>query len=109
MTVPPPGPASVGDRPPRMSRGDRIRDLVALLLVVAGIGLVVVSHSGMQGLATQAIVVRPGEWAVSQYMHFRYLELAGYGLAVAGIVVGVVSYLVRARRNAAGVDRTDKT
>jgi hypothetical protein len=109
VTAPRSGPASAADRPPSMSRGDRIRDLVALVLVVAGIGLVVVSHSGMQGLATQAIVVRPGEWAMSQYMHFRYLELTGYALAIVGIVVGVVSYLVRARRNAAGVDRTTKT
>jgi hypothetical protein len=92
-----------------MSRGDRLRDLAALVLVVAGVGLVLASHVGMQRLATQPIVVHPGEWAVTQYARYRYVELAGYAMAAAGVAVGIASYLVHARRNDAGVDRTSQT
>ena len=81
-----------------VSRADRIRDGVALLLVVAGIGLVLGSHAGMQRLATNTIVVPKGEWAVAQFTRYYYVEIAGYVAAVVGIAVGAWSYLLHARR-----------
>lgn len=100
MTVPPPPGSPLPADTPRsgVSRAGRVRDGVALLLVVIGIGLVLGSHAGMQRLATKTIVVPKGEWAVTQFSHYYYVELAGYVTAVVGIAVGAWSYLLHARR-----------
>jgi hypothetical protein len=80
------------------NRGDRARDGLALLLVVMGVILVLFSNSGMHRLATQPIVVAKGEWAMTQYEHYRRLGLLGYLAALAGIGFGIWSYLLHARR-----------
>jgi hypothetical protein len=83
------------------AKADRLRDLIALALVLAGIALMLVSHSGMQQLATQPIVLAKGEPAFAQYNHYKYLDYAGRAVIVIGIMVGFASYLIHARRGAA--------
>jgi hypothetical protein len=78
-----------------------LRDLIALGLVLAGIALMLVSHSGMQHLATQPIVLAKGEPAFAQYNHYKFLDYAGRGVIVIGIIVGIASYLIHSRRGAA--------
>jgi hypothetical protein len=92
----------VSGRSASPSGGDRARDGLALLLVVVGIVLVLFSNSGMHRLATQPIVVAKGEWAVTQYEHYRRLGLLGYLAALAGVGFGIWSYLLHARRGPAG-------
>ena len=82
-------------------RGDRVRDGVALILVLLGIMLILLSNAGMHRLATQHIVVAHGEWAVAQYEHFRRLAMLGYLATVAGLGAGVWSYTLHAKRAAA--------
>ncbi|GEM_PF-4063333 len=93
------GPAG----PPRRAgavttRADRTRDLIALALVVAGVGLIATAHAGNTRLATQHIVVSKGHDAFSQWMHYYRLEFTGYGAILAGILVGLASYVIHARR-----------
>jgi hypothetical protein len=85
------------------SRGDRLRDVLALVLVVGGIGLVLLSNSGMHRLATQPIVAH-GEWAMAQYEHYRRLGMLGYIVALAGIATGIWSYLHLARARQASAE-----
>lgn len=91
--------------PARLGRRDRLLDVVALVLIVIGVGTVVFSHLGMQRLATQPIVVRPGEWAIAQFARYREIELGGYAIAGAGVVAGIASYLLHSRRREAASDR----
>jgi hypothetical protein len=86
------------------SRGDRLRDVLALVLVVGGIGLVLLSNSGMHRLATQPIVVAHGEWAMAQYEHYRRLGMLGYIVALAGIATGIWSYIRLARARQASAE-----
>jgi hypothetical protein len=82
-------------------RSDRLRDGLALVLVLLGIVLIVLSNSGMHRLATQPIVLARGEWAVARYDHFRRLALLGYLATIAGVAAGIWSYTLHARRAAA--------
>jgi hypothetical protein len=83
------------------SPGDRLRDVLALTLLVLGVILILVSHAGMQRLASQPIVVAHGNWAINQWVHFRRIELIGYGAAASGLVAGIWSYIVHAKRGPA--------
>ncbi|MFI5249911.1 MAG: hypothetical protein ACHQTF_08070 [Gemmatimonadales bacterium] len=83
-------------------RSDRLRDAVALVLVLLGIALILLSNAGMHRLATQPIVLAHGEWAVARYEHFRRLGMLGYLATVAGLGAGIWSYTLHARRAAAG-------
>jgi hypothetical protein len=87
------------------SHGDRFRDVLALTLLVLGLILVLVSHAGMQRLATQPIVVAHGNWAINQWVHFRRLEQIGYVSAAAGLVAGIWSYVMHAKRGPADAAR----
>jgi hypothetical protein len=82
-------------------RSDRLRDGVALVLVLLGIVLILLSNAGMHRLATQPIVLAHGEWAVARYDHFRRLGMLGYLATIAGVGTGIWSYLLHARRAAA--------
>jgi hypothetical protein len=106
--------SATGATAPRpVTRGDRLRDFMAVACVVAGAGLVVASHLGMRRLATGPIVVPQGEYAIVQFNRYYYVELAGYVVALVGIVVGIASYVIYARRARAGPDAapgaTDRT
>lgn len=90
------------------SRGDRFRDVLALTLIVLGLILVLVSHAGMQRLASQPIVVAHGTWAINQWVHFRRIELIGYVAAAAGLVAGVWSYVMHAKRGPGDAARTNQ-
>ena len=78
-----------------------MRDIIALLLVVGGICLILISHIGMQRLATQPILVAKGQSAGSIWNTYEYIDLAGRGAAIIGVVVGIVSYVLHARRGKA--------
>ncbi len=82
-------------------RSDRLRDGVALVLVLLGIVLILLSNAGMHRLATQPIVVAHGEWAVVRWEHFRRLAMLGYLATIAGVGAGIWSYRLHARRAAA--------
>lgn len=102
----PPEPARAAPAPP--TRMDRFRDVLALTLIVLGMLLIFVSHVGMHRLATQPIVVAHGEWAITQYVHFRRVELIGYVAAAAGLLAGIWSYVLHAKgptRDAAPTDQ----
>jgi peptidoglycan/LPS O-acetylase OafA/YrhL len=88
--------------PPARSSGtttaDRLRDALALLLVVIGLALTVAAFIGNRRLASQPIVVAAGQSAFSLWMRNYYMEFAGYALIVAGVLVGIVSFAMHARR-----------
>jgi hypothetical protein len=90
-------------------RIDRLRDGVALILVLLGIMLTLLSNTGMHRLATQPIVLAHGEWAVVRYEHFRRLGMLGYLATIAGIGAGIWSYTLHARRAAADTASSGKT
>jgi hypothetical protein len=89
-------------------RSDRLRDGIALVLVLLGIMLILLSNGGMHRLATQPIVLAHGEWAVARYEHFRRLAMLGYLATIAGIGAGIWSYTLHARRAAADTASSDR-
>jgi hypothetical protein len=89
----PVGPPSNGT-----TRADRVRDAIALTLILVGIVLVVVAFRVNTRLATHAIVVPPGHSAFAVWLHNYYMELAGYAAILIGVIVGVASYIVHERR-----------
>jgi hypothetical protein len=101
-----PEPVRAVPAPP--TRIDRFRDVLALTLIVLGMILVFVSHVGMRQLATQPIVVAHGEWAITQYVHFRRIELIGYVAAIAGLVAGIWSYVLHAKARRPGAAPTSQ-
>ncbi len=93
-----PAGARPGGSPQITTRADRVRDIIALVLVLGGICLILVSHNGMQRLATQPIVVAKGQTAGAVWNKYAYIDLAGRAAAIIGVVVGIVSYVLHARR-----------
>jgi hypothetical protein len=81
-----------------MTRGDRVRDGVAMTLVVIGAILILIAHSGDTRLATHPVIVARGQSAFAQWMHYYYFEMAGYAAVIVGVITGIVSYAIRARR-----------
>ncbi len=90
--------AAVGPPSDGTTRADRVRDAIALTLILVGIVLVVVAHRVYSQLATHAIVVPPGQSAFAVWLHNYYMELAGYAAILVGVILGVVSYIVHERR-----------
>ena len=93
MTTPTPQSAAS-----ETTRNDRIRDAIALLLVVVGIIVLIVAFTRNRELATQPIVLAKGQTAFSLFMRNYYLDFVGYGMVALGIIVGITSYAVHARR-----------
>lgn len=82
-----------------VTRGDRVRDAVALLLVIAAVAPVAYAWRGFLSLADESrIVLEPGETAFAQFMHYFWFAVGGLLLLLAGIAVAVWSYLQRRRR-----------
>jgi hypothetical protein len=91
----PPGP---GSDAARTSGADRVRDAIALALVIGGVALLIIAHVGNSRLATQPIVVAKGQTAFSIWMRYYYMGFAGVGAVIAGVLVGFGSYIIHARR-----------
>lgn len=82
-----------------ITRGDRTRDAVAVLMMIAAVAPVAYAWRGFVSLSDPAkIVVEPGQWASSQFMHYLRFAVGGLLLLVAGIGVATWSYLTRRRR-----------
>ena len=77
---------------------DRLRDAVAVALLVAGVALFLYAYRGLEALAAGRISVGPGEWATNQWSHYRGLSFAGLGLVAGGLAVAAYSFWRRARR-----------
>jgi hypothetical protein len=88
---------------PRVHRADRVRDWLALGLVLAGALLYGTAQSGMGTLArdrtpTTAEQSARGEWKMVRWNRFYKMSRAGIALVVAGGAVAVFSFAVHARR-----------
>jgi hypothetical protein len=84
--------------PARTTRGDRVRDVIALVLLLGGAALVVLAYAGNRRLTTQPIVVPKGGTAFALWMHNSRMERTGYAAMIAGVLVAVASSIVHARR-----------
>jgi hypothetical protein len=80
------------------TRGDRVRDGIALVLLLGGAALEVIAFAGNRRLTSGPIVTPKGHTAFSLWMHNYRMEMTGYAAMIAGVLVGVGSYIVHARR-----------
>ena len=96
-----PGVGAAGSQ--RVTRSDRVRDWLALGLVLAGALLYGMAQSGMGTLArdrtpTTAEQSARGEWKMVRWNRFYKMSRAGVALVVAGGAVAVFSFAIHARR-----------
>ena len=87
----------------RVHRADRLRDWLALALVVAGALLYGVAHRGMASIAgdrtpTPVEVAAPGQWKMVRWNRFERMSRAGIALVAAGAGVSLWSFARHARR-----------
>jgi hypothetical protein len=95
--------------PSRVQRADRIRDWLALGLVLAGALLYGTAQSGMGTLArdqtpTTAEQSARGEWKMVRWNRFYNMSRAGVALVVAGGAVAVFSFAIHAWRRKGSSD-----
>jgi len=92
-----------GARKPGVSRADRIRDWIALGLVVAGALLYGAAHRGMGALArdrspTTVEAAARGDWKMARWNRFERLSRGGMILVAVGAGVAVWSFTLHAAR-----------
>ena len=83
-----------------VSRRDRLTDLAALVLILAGIALYLDGTARLRAISTYSYQ-HPGprgQSALTAADHARYESNGGISLAVAGCLVGVFSAVRHARR-----------
>lgn len=84
--------------PASTTRGDRVRDGIALVLLLGGAALEVMAFAGNRHLTSGPIATPKGQTAFSLWMHNYRMEMTGYAAMIAGVLVGIASYVVHARR-----------
>ena len=85
-----------------VSRRDRLVDLSALLLIVAGAALYVVAAVKLHGISLYSRTNPGPPGALAAADQARYVSYAGVVLIAAGACVGVVAAGLHARRRAVG-------
>lgn len=104
MSVPPAeAGASAAAPPARVHRADRIRDWIALGLVLLGALVYGVAHRGMGLVArdrtpTTAEAAARGEWKMVRWNRYERMSRAGLILVGSGAVVGAWSFVRHASR-----------
>jgi hypothetical protein len=85
-----------------VSRRDRLVDLSALLLIVVGAALYLVSAVKLHSISLYSRTNPGPPGALVAADQARYVSYAGVALVAAGACVGVVAAGLHARRRAAG-------
>jgi len=85
-----------------VSRRDRLVDLSALLLIVAGAALYLVSAVKLHSISLYSRTNPGPPGALVAADQARYVSYAGIAMVVAGACVGVVAAGLHARRRAIG-------
>ena len=89
--------------PGRVHRADRLRDWIALALVVVGALLYAAAHRGMGSIArdrtpTTDQAAARGEWKMVRWNRFERMSRAGVVFVAAGAAVAVWSFARHAAR-----------
>jgi hypothetical protein len=87
----------------RVHRADRVRDWIALGLVIVGTLLYATAHRGMGAVAldqtpTTAAASARGEWKMVRWNKYERMSRAGVFFVAAGAAVAVWSFARHARR-----------
>ena len=90
-------------RAPRVHRADRIRDWIALGVVLLGAALYASANAGMEALArdrspTTAAQAARNEWKIVRWNRYERLSRIGIALVVVGATVSVWSFARHAKR-----------
>jgi hypothetical protein len=90
-------------RSARVHRADRVRDWIALSLVIAGALLYGTAHRGMGAVArdrtpTTAEAAERGEWKMVQWNTYERMSRAGVFFVAAGAALAVWSFARHAVR-----------
>jgi hypothetical protein len=103
--VPPADRDAAGTGAParRVHRADRVRDWIALGLVIAGALLYGAAHRGMGSVArdrtpTTDEAAARGEWKMVRWNRFERMSRAGMVLVAAGAAVSIWSFARHAAR-----------
>ena len=86
----------------RVSRAERVRDLAAAALLVAGLALYAYAYSGMRALASgRGAAERELFGSLARFNHYWTMSRAGIIIAAVGLVLGAWSYWRHATRRGA--------
>jgi hypothetical protein len=93
----------VATGPSGVHRADRVRDWIALALVLLGTVLYGVAHRGMGSVArdatpTTAEAAARGEWKMVRWNRYERMSRAGVILVASGAAVGAWSFVRHASR-----------
>ena len=77
----------------RVSSTARVRDLIALTLLLVGAALYVYADAGMGRLAVNQVELASGEYYMNRWNEYRTMSNIGLAVAGAGIAVGILSFV----------------
>jgi hypothetical protein len=81
-----------------MTRADRTRDLVAVVVLLAGAGLYAYAWSGMRGLATKSLVIPKGIAAMRYFDTYWQMSRVAILIMLAGAAAVAWSFWSYSRR-----------
>jgi hypothetical protein len=81
-----------------VSRRDRVRDRVALGLIIAGVALYAYGVSGMRAMTDHTLRNPIHGSNMLEYAVRYYASYAGLLFAVIGVVLAIVSFMIHVRR-----------
>ena len=102
-------PERAPSRSPVVNLSDRLWDLVALVLILAGISMFIMARNALTSMANGTFTPPPGSTHVERADYFAMESTIGMFVAGAGIVIGVIAAIRHARRRTPIADPTSVT
>ena len=91
-------PERAPSRVPTVSLSDRLWDLVALLLILAGVSMFIMARNALSSMANGTFTPPPGSTHVERADYYAMESTIGMLIAGVGVVIGVIAAIRHWRR-----------